>query len=177
MVRWKIIFRRGVQYVCELIQLELFFNLQEETKLKKILVAGIVVCFVMTMFTSAVFAGNDSITCYSFRGDSGTQSFAVYQHSTSEVMFQPWKTGTWRFEAYHFNSLMCNQYVNVFAYWRDASNPNDSWHYFNSGTACFNVFQYKFDCYSGKSAISYKFVLVNYSDYPMTTKIKLTKLN
>lgn len=142
-----------------------------------LVVGAVAVCFVITMFISAVFAGDDLITCYSFRSDSGIQSFAVYPNSTSEVMFQPWKTGTWRFEAYHFNPFMCEYHVNVFAYWRDASNPNDSWHYFNGGAACFQKFLYKFDCYSGKSSISYKFVLVNYSNYSMTTKISLTKLS
>lgn len=150
--------------------------------LRKLCISFLTVFFVLCF---VVISSVSNATDYTFRGDSGTQSFGVCPGQSS-VTFSPNKTGSWWFKAYHtflFAPPTCStpncNCVGVFTYWKDTSNPNDYWHYWpGGGAACYYFFgapNGRTLLYSGKPSIAYKFELSNYDSWCVDVKINLEK--
>lgn len=136
--------------------------------------------FVVVAFLSVIWVNtlnaSDVITCYAFRGNSGTQTFSM-SPGMSEVTFTPNKTGSWYFKAWHTFLFQPKSYVAVFTFWKDYSNPNDTWHYWpGGGVAClYSFIPSKTLLKSGQPYIGYKFWFSNYNDFGLGIKINIEK--
>jgi hypothetical protein len=103
-------------------------------------------------------------TKHTFNINPGYNEFIVNSTAAGEWDFKTWH----RFWADPWSCTNTPPDTVVFTYWKDRSNPNDSWHYWpGGGLVCYRTPTFTTRLRSGSRDIIYKLVYQQYGDTPL----------
>ncbi|MDD3301160.1 MAG: hypothetical protein PHR57_00030 [Patescibacteria group bacterium] len=95
-------------------------------------------------------------------------TFIIAPGNVHTVTFQPWKAGRWVCYAWHTNLLLADKNAATSYYWRDANNPNDSYHFFgNRATGYLFALRSEIIFFSGSAGITYEIRFNQFSNMNM----------
>ncbi|MFA7170103.1 MAG: hypothetical protein WC178_04615 [Candidatus Paceibacterota bacterium] len=86
-----------------------------------------------------------------------------YPEAQAVVFYYPHEKGTRTVSIWHDMYINDDEYGITEYYWKDTSNPNDTWHKFHQEAFGF-LFRTNVKLWSGSNTIGYKFVITNYDD-------------
>lgn len=128
---------------------------------------GFAVFLMATVSSASMFTDYQTVNCYSNLVENRTSNVEVmpikYFDCISEVMFEPWRTGTWKLSLIGKNPAWYQKPCGaVQVAWKDCRGDNQ-WHVFAEQNVIFGIFT-NIILYSGKSSISYRVRLANQAD-------------